>query len=30
LPPEVKNSISHRGRAAQALLPEIKQLLKIG
>ncbi|MBE2182863.1 MAG: RdgB/HAM1 family non-canonical purine NTP pyrophosphatase [Anaerolineae bacterium] len=30
LPPEVKNTISHRGRAAQALLPNIKRLLEVG
>lgn len=30
LRPEVKNTISHRGRAAQALLPDIKRLLEVG
>ncbi len=29
LPPEVKNSISHRGRAAQALLPKLKHLFEM-
>jgi XTP/dITP diphosphohydrolase len=30
LPPEVKNQISHRARAAQAALPYLTALLKLG